>query len=470
MAWSILTLLVACTQEDFAPISTADLIESEAVTDENSVTDVDLDNLVKKFAANKAKSRSESYKVSTICNESGEPCIYVINYDRGGWALISATKKYQPILAHSDAGSFDVNGSMPGGLELWRENMVDIITNVDNQLTEDSIAVFKSEWASISPSTVSPLSTNVDHYTDYPVFTSDFTKDDYDRLRAGMAKKMAEMRGAGYTIVTFDDLRYGDLIPGAYGEQGITINDLIQMCEGMTYIYYTENFRFLSFAAYKTDYIEEKGGNINIKWAQSGNYNQTFPKINDSLCVAGCVPVAVGQLMRYLKIPAKYKNFNWDDMPLNQPTIEISDFLYDIGVEMKTTLGIKTSPTTVENMEKFINKYFNYKTSTDARSIDGSLVMIKAVFAPGGHAWLSQGTSTTQIVVTNDIYTYTLENEMTSCGNMEQSTTYPSSKLYFMNWGWGGLYNGYYSNTALRYPGDNSLATDIKVYSNFTKK
>ena len=259
MAWSILTLLVACTQEDFAPISTADLIEYEAVqTDENSVTDVDLDNLVKKFAANKAKSRSESYKVSTIYNESGEPCIYVINYDRGGWALISATKKYQPILAHSDTGSFDVNGSMPGGLELWRENMVDIITNVDNQLTEDSIAVFKSEWASISPSTVSPLSTNVDHYTDYPVFTSDFTKDDYDRLRAGMAQKIAEMREAGYTIVTFDDLRYGDLIPGAYGEQGITINDLIQMCEGMTYIYYTENFRFLSFAAYKTDYFEKK--------------------------------------------------------------------------------------------------------------------------------------------------------------------------------------------------------------------
>ena len=43
---------------------------------------------------------------------------------KGGWAVVSTTRKYKPILAFSDTGSMDLNNSIPEGLDIWKENMI----------------------------------------------------------------------------------------------------------------------------------------------------------------------------------------------------------------------------------------------------------------------------------------------------------------------------------------------------------
>lgn len=479
----LLFLLISCAQDDslIAPEKVDVTILPSSVQDENSVTITDLDNLVKGY--NPTKSRFSSYTISTIKDKNGYPAIYVLNLDKGGWILVSATRKYQPIIARNDEGFFNVNDIMPEGLEIWRDNMVALISDVDNEISQDTIKLYQKQWASISPlaspkSAQARPSSRVDHWTDDPVFHSDFTKEDYDRLQSIMADTIAELRGRGYTVETFEHLSYGELIPGYYGQQGITINDLIQMCDGMTYIFYSENFRFLSFAAYITTHTEDKTDSfIKSTWGQDGGYNQTFPTENGKHQLAGCVPVAVGQLMRYFQHPTNYKNFQWSAMPLTYPTATTSNFLYEIGKDMHVTLGTSKSSTNFDDAREFLEKYYNFSVKKGLSNpqveniINGQLVYVSAKFGDSGrHSWLSGGRWINSSTERSEIYTFTLPDEMTTCGNMQIETILPSTRTFYMNWGWGGYYDGYFSPSGWRIPNESSQSSDIHVMYGISKK
>lgn len=484
----LLLLFYSCAQDEPAPVT--DSVDftpfSAAVQDENSVTCNDLDNLVK--GSNPSKSRAGGYTVSTIADSKGTPCIYVLNFNQGGWALVSATRKYQPILAHNDKGSFDVNGNMPGGLMLWKENTVNTISEVDNLVPQDTIEMYKKEWSAISPIArlqgasssegVTRPTSRVDHWTDAPVFHSDFTREDYDRLRGIMADSIAQWRRKGYQVETFENVRPLQLLPGPYGDQGITIDDLLRMCDGMTYIFYSENFRFLSCAVYREDnFTEITGPIIQSTWNQDDNYNYSFPVKNAKKCLVGCVPVAVGQLMRYFQHPQKY---NWANMPLNYATVATSRFLLEIANEMGTDFGVNKSSTKHENMKNFLKKYYSFSTKENAsgpetsRIINGQLCLISAKWDSNKdpehkheHTWLSWGHHYIQRMTRNDIYTFTLPDEMTTCGNMEHETLYPRWEAYYMNWGWGGNYDGYYGNSGWCFPGDSDSGKPTRVYIDY---
>ena len=476
-------LLISCSQDDLSPVleEVDNTLLSVSVQDENSVTITDLDNLVKGY--NPSKSRSNSYTISTITDKNGNPAIYVLNLDKGGWILVSATRKYQPVIARNDEGSFNINDIMPEGLEMWRDNMIALISDVDNSIPQDTIKLYQRQWASISPSIAlksAPArpSSRVDHWTDEPVFHSDFTKEDYERLQGSMADTIAELRGRGYTVETFEHLSYGELIPGYYGQQGITINDLIQMCDGMTYIFYSENFRFLSFAAYITTYSEDKTEPyIKSTWDQSQGYNSTFPTKDGKRCVVGCVPVAVGQLMRHFQHPTNYKNFQWSAMPLTYPTATTSDFLYDIGQAMNITLGTSISEANFDDARDFLKKYYNFTVKKGLSNpqveniINGQLVYLSAKFGDSGrHSWLSGGRWINSSIEKCEIYTFTLPDEMTTCGNMQVETILPSTRTFYMNWGWGGRYDGYFSPSGWYIPNESSMSSDIRVMYGISKK
>ncbi len=475
-------LLFSCTQDEPFPNTKHEVNPALATNnDENEVTYTDLDNFVKRFKP--SGSRSNGYTLSTINNEAGEPAIYILNFDEGGWALISATKKYQPLLAFNDEGSFTINESMPGGVKLWKDAMVEYISKVEDILPEDSIAGFKSEWNAISPNpSPGPISPQVDHYIDSPFFHSDFTQEDYKRLRGIMADSIANWEAQGCRVETFDNLRYGELIPGPYGDQGYTINDILRMCDGMPYIFYCENFRFISCAVYsEKDFYEETGPYIESKWGQDFPFNTACPIIDYQNSLAGCGPVAVGQLMRYLQHPSKYA---WGSMPLTfTPTFGLGvvpEFLYEIGTEMGTEYGLTASSTLVNDEISFLQKYYSFET---ARKIDnsklpnfinGQLAFISASWDNGKyeHAWLSGGHWSHQRYTSNKIYTFILPDEMQSCGNMEQETWYPKTKVYYMNWGYAGQYDGYYASSGWSLPGSGSKNAPeaIRIFYNFLRK
>ncbi|MDE5677484.1 Spi family protease inhibitor [Phocaeicola sp.] len=50
--------------------------------------------------------------INTITDNQSNPLMYIINYENnGGYVIVSATKKYYPILAYSDTGTFQDSDS-----------------------------------------------------------------------------------------------------------------------------------------------------------------------------------------------------------------------------------------------------------------------------------------------------------------------------------------------------------------------
>lgn len=432
----------------------------------------DLGSIFDLFQQDKSGSRSTDYTISPVFDNQSKPCFYVINISDGGWMIISATKKFKPVLALSPTGYFDVDGTLPEGLELWKENMIYTISNIDEVVPRDSIALYRSEWNRVSPQSTGP------GITPTPNFSSSFTQADYERLRGIMEDSISIWNSKGYNVVTFENLNSGQNIPGAYGETGYygapgyTIDDLDQMCGGMMHPNFEGNFKFLSCAVYRDEYIENRTPTlIQSTWAQNNGYNSAFPFYNGTQqrCLAGCSAVAVGQIMRNFRHPS---TFDWDNMPLNTPTPTTSDFLYQIATDLESEyLNPMYTVSSIDKIERELGKYFyfyssrtnQYNPPVGTEMIPIFLLCAEWEFSETvgnmtdiyrvGHAWLSSGTRTSYERISNDIYTFIDTDELSPCGNMEVRTETTPDTYNYMIWGYGGRYDGYYINTYDGLPG-----------------
>lgn len=72
------------------------------------------------------------YKISAIKDASGDVYMYVVNFsDNKGFVIVSATKKYEPILAYSKIGNFQVGLNFNLGIELWKMRTISDMQRVD---------------------------------------------------------------------------------------------------------------------------------------------------------------------------------------------------------------------------------------------------------------------------------------------------------------------------------------------------
>lgn len=87
--------------------------------------------------------------IDEIKNEKGKTSFYVINYNEGGFILLSADNRIQPILALSEEGKFtlDVNNN-PLGLKFWINDAKKQITEIQNSSLKQSEKV-KLVWERI---------------------------------------------------------------------------------------------------------------------------------------------------------------------------------------------------------------------------------------------------------------------------------------------------------------------------------
>lgn len=145
LAASITVLLCACSnQEDF-------LVQGEVNFDKSvgfqtdDVTASDVSTVVSGFFGGQ-QTRGVDYVTSVITDASGNAAIYVVNYkDNHGFLLISATKRYCPVLAYADKGNFDVSRIGVSGLVDWHAETLSAI-ELARQLPDDSIQKFRSMW------------------------------------------------------------------------------------------------------------------------------------------------------------------------------------------------------------------------------------------------------------------------------------------------------------------------------------
>lgn len=96
------------------------------------------------------KSSDFSKEVSgyKLIVEDDRPCYYVVNYLGGGFIILSADKRGEPLLAYSYKSYFPLNeNEMPDGLLQWKEATIEDIIQLGNQESIDDYTLERWEKA-----------------------------------------------------------------------------------------------------------------------------------------------------------------------------------------------------------------------------------------------------------------------------------------------------------------------------------
>ena len=318
---------------------------------------------------------------------------HVINFeDNQGYAIVSADSRATDVYAFSPTGNIDINEAIenPG----FRIFMYGAVANYEDEITYDGI-----------------IDTNkINNLVIFPY--------DPDNPGGGGGNGGGSGPGGGSTNVT-------DL--------------MITYLDGVGY--YTDSSGWI------TD--ENIGPLLSTEWHQKLPYNYYCPVINDSIAVAGCVPIAISQIMAYHKYPPVVNGYliNWYLAVLEnvEPQLHYAArVIREVGREAGSSYGVDdTSTLTTQARPTFrafgydagyLEPYDEDKVFTSI--IDSLPVYTKGddIVDGGGHAWIIDGYYKSR----NTSYYYNMQSPYSLHTTITERKTY-----VHCNWGWGADWNCY---------------------------
>jgi hypothetical protein len=192
---------------------------------------------------------------------------------------------------------------------------------------------------------------------------------------------------------------------------------------------------------YEHTVTEIKGPYLQSTWDQLNGYNYSLPYITcggSFQIYAGCVPIAMAQVMKYYGYPTTY---NWSSMPVNYATSTTANFLLDIHNAIRSVYPGEpqyscsgTGVSSNKDMGQVLKSKFYYTTAdwgnynyqvVRSNLAAGRPVILSGSGNSGGHMWVCDGYMDTD-------YYYA---DCTGIGTL----------YYHMNWGWNGSNNGYFA-------------------------
>lgn len=200
------------------------------------------------------------------------------------------------------------------------------------------------------------------------------------------------------------------------------------------------------------------------KWDQWAPYNNDCPIVNSKRCPAGCVAIAVAQLLSYHQtgdvITIAGTSYSWDllnefnygiDTQTNKAMDEIARFIHAIGVRLNTHYTPTGSSAYTSSVPGVLNELglrnakivaYDFKTGRNMVCSEKKPFYMRGEPASGnnGHAWIIDGWNeyTTQCWET----TYGPNGKI----NPERLIEETYYCLVHCNYGWGGRCDGYYYN------------------------
>lgn len=197
----------------------------------------------------------------------------------------------------------------------------------------------------------------------------------------------------------------------------------------------------------------------NIEFGQNEPYNEALPLYNGKRCITGCFPVALAQVMKYYNYPpfttadipgfkTRTAGLTMDSIPkttlLDWQNIEpcydshkskekkaaVAFLMKIICTSCYTDLNVKGSPTSTDHAYKALVDYFGY----DRDKI---------------HVIKSNHYNITQFEKL--VYNELSKKRPVLLGNSNHAFVCDGYEngLFHVNWGWGGLMNGYFSMSLL---------------------
>jgi len=316
-----------------------------------------------------------------------------------------------------------------------------------------------------------------------------------------------ESAGGGFVIVAGDDavrpvLGYSD--KGSYDENNLPPNFVWWMDELQQQIVYAQAHNLLQSKAVGDEWNSYLNGTVSsstssagpliqTQWNQWAPYNNLCPVIGGAPAPTGCVATTMAQIMKYYNFPASGSgksaayttpsgitvpsvsfevNYDWANM-LNaydgsetpQQQNAVATLMYQCGASVKMQYDLSASGTYNEDAVSALTNNFGYDRNMQIRyrnaygfgfagytdtewenmlraQIDAGLPVYYAGQGSDTHAFVCDGYDTT-------------------------------GKFHF-NWGWSGLYDGYFVTSALN-PGsydfttNQLIITDIKPVQGYLK-
>lgn len=398
------------------------------------------------------------YKISTIKDASGDVYMYVVNFsDNKGFVIVSATKKYEPILAYSKIGNFQVGLNANFGVELWKLQTINDMKRAD-ALDENVSNEYHALWDAYSKDDVCNVAPKLKRSTRAP-------EDDPDNI---MTHCVDRWQQEGYTICHLEDHDW------TTGDENLD-REIRNVAAANTWASYGENWEHYSIMVYKEHSKGIEYPNfVQSTWEQGFGYNNALPAVGSlTHAYAGCAILAVAQTMRYFEKPEYSASFpyNLSAMPYNNATEETANFILDVFNKFTNKTVTETGTSSNISESKAVLEKYGYKaTLSDGfpQGIDKNMKERRPVIMRGqinnpriGHQWLVTGMKADKYHTNYELYTFTGETEFTNVWNYQSPETGVS--YYYMNWGWGGYNNGYYSVSSLKLPGYNENMTTFKV-------
>ena len=442
LLWILLLGVVFSCQDNVIDAIDATIDEKNFDTKmyETSVSVEDARNVAELFTVKDAPRTRVSKSVKEIITIEGEvnkPSMYIINYDNEqGFLLVSATKNFQPILAYAERGSFNANNRMPDGLSDWLGDMKNVIEERD-KMPIDSTFQYRAMWEEYIPAMKDKV------YTRYNIA-------EFENYIADCCR---EWKKEGYGYIPFAGAR--DYLPESIYEQFRAV------AEGMTYIEYDYNQH--AYLRWKQKGYEEKMGNIlSTTWTQESGFNVALPQISGQYPPAGCATIAMAQVMKYNEYPTF---FNWNSMPNSYASSVTAAFIRDVADAINADYALDGTSASLSDVRNALVSKYGYSTTAQvvnhsaARTI-GNLRKKQPVIMQGftddgkvGHAWVACGYHDIDHYTEYELLT--MPEEFHPGGTFvflisdSYTTDFDIRTYFYMNWGWGGSYNGMYLDTNL---------------------
>ena len=418
------------------------------ITDD--VNSNEVDKILDKLFEGKQKSRA-GYNISLLKDKTGKDAIICINFENnGGFALISAVKTHQPILAYAEEGNFTNTDDLKFPLNLWFEDAIEGVST-SCELPEDSLRSIRTSWRVFEDSKQKLMSRAYEPEPDKSKLNS-ITWEEYLELSHVILGYVNKWQADGDQVYEIDQY-----------PRTLSIGDRFQIAgyvRGLIYPLYDEDYWAVTVIRERSMYNQNTtGAHFETKWQQYNKYNQSFDLKPNSLTdriPVGCGPIAVGQVMYYYKYPSC---FNWDGMTkVGEGNKVTSDFLLDVKGKCNATYDKDKDGTgcSTDDRIKALNTYGYSCRKLSPITIGSLYAYCPAIVSSalkffntttnkedeGGHAWIVESAINSRSYTQVEIWTFTYDKEF-KCIYQEEIDNLDITKFY-VNWGWADNRDGYY--------------------------
>ena len=428
-------------QPSISEIESLKLSPKDTVLDADGASRVARLFLLQDQGVTKSAAQKQIREVVPYSGSAAHPLMYAVNFEGDqGFILVSATRKFFPILAVVENGRFD-ESIKDSPVSVMLEEYENGITFYENQ-PADSAKQFSAAWKDY-----------LQYICPAPVVTK------LDGVDAIVVSQIQAWEAAGY-----------DVYPLFGGAPESLPQSVYETYVALAAANANDDFDYMetSFILRETtSYNQQVGPLLTTHWHQGAPYfNSTPLKQNPSgvlvHCPVGCGAIAMGQIMRYHQWP---QSFNWAQMPntlSSSITTEttLSQFLYEIGSRAHTIYGWDGSDSMIFSYWADAFLFYSYSATLriphSASDAIASIQNYRPVFMRGknssnnsAHAWVADGNRSGSVYETYSLQTLSYPTLEFYQGGTPFSVYSGDASLIHINMGAvGGYLDGWYTDTS----------------------